>query len=222
MITLAAKCAPERTILDTVKRSGISAVELFLSKKILSDFESAVAACGEHDFIYAAHAPNDDFNPGALAQFVSEIGAALVVFHDIYWEDEWKKIMKSFKKVNALLCVENVSSIINSSKFIRRYGAGRCLDLEHLQFEIMGVFEEEFINVMKDAKHIHLTGYSAGSTLWHTHINHAPEHGRYMLDLIAGSGYNGMVVSEARTELQTYDEFRALKDFFDDWLVGRR
>ena len=221
MITLAVKCAPIQTILDAVDKAGITGVEVYLSKKILDDYEHAASICGEYDFSYAVHAPNDDFNPKALARFVSTIGATVIVFHDIYWEDEWKKIIKSFKKVPTLVCIENVSSVINPAKFIRRYGAHRCLDLEHMQFEVIGVFEEEFINVIRDAKHIHLTGYYAGSKLWHSHIHHAPEHGRFMLDMIAASGYSGMVVSEARTVLQTYEEFRELNNFFNEWQRGR-
>ena len=94
---------------------------------------------------------------------------------------------------------------------------GRCLDMEHLQIECAGVYEEEFIPVIKQASHIHLTGYASGTGLWHTHIHHSPEHGLYMLNLLKKTGYSGFVVSEAKKSLQTYAEFEKLNDFYRKW-----
>lgn len=84
-----------------------------------------------------------------------------------------------------------------------------------------GVYEEEFLPVIRDASHIHLTGYIFGSKLWHTHLHHSPEHSLYMLDLIKRCRYSGFVVSEARASLQTYAEFKKLNDFFFKW-KGRK
>ena len=93
--------------------------------------------------------------------------------------------------------------------------SGMCLDLEHLQMECNGVYAEEFIRVIAQASHIHMTGYAFGSNRWHTQMHHSPEHAAYLLRLIAKSGYKGMVVSEARMSQQTYDEFKKLKEFFE-------
>ena len=57
---------------------------------------------------------------------------------------------------------------------MRRYGFKRCLDLEHLQMQCAGVYEEEFLPVIRQASHIHMTGYFYGSDLWHTHIHQSP------------------------------------------------
>jgi len=65
---------------------------------------------------------------------------------------------------------------------------GLCLDLEHLQIECAGFVEESFILFIKQAAHIHLTGYIYGSNLWHAHIHNSPEHGLYLLGLLKKAG----------------------------------
>jgi sugar phosphate isomerase/epimerase len=216
-IILAAKCAPDEKVLSDIQKSGIEAVELFLSDKILKDPEGVIKTCGRFSFKYAIHAPNDSLNISAMKKIVKALDAKIMIFHDIFWEDEWKKIISSLKTIKAKPCIENVLSAVEPYRFMRRYGYGACLDMEHIQFEVNGVFEEIIIGALKLASHVHLTGYSAGSKLWHTHIHHSPEHGNHMLDLIKISGYKGMVVSEAKQSLQTYDEFLALKKYFDAW-----
>ena len=218
---LAAKCAPKEDILLNIERAGIRAVELFLSKDILNDFKNIVKICKKFHFRYAVHSPNDYYNPDILADFVTEINSEILTFHDIFWEDEWIEIINRFKNIKTKLCVENIGSVYDSSKFIRRFGFGRCLDIEHMQFEIFGVYEEELINLIKESSHIHLTGYYAGSNLWHTHIHESREHCYHLLDLIKKADYKGMVVSEARVSLQTYEEFIKLKRFYDNWLINQ-
>ena len=83
--------------------------------------------------------------------------------------------------------------------------------------ESAGVYEEVFIPTIKQASHIHLTGYTYGSQLWHTHIHHSPEHNLYILDMLKKTGYSGFVVSEAKCSLQTYEEFKKLFDFYKRW-----
>ncbi|OHD69328.1 MAG: hypothetical protein A2W19_05305 [Spirochaetes bacterium RBG_16_49_21] len=184
---------------------------------MFKDLNGIISVCKNFSFRYALHAPLDDFNPTALAHLTEALEAEIVTFHDIYWEDEWFKLIDIFKPVKAKLCIENIGNVHSPLKFMRRYGLGRCLDLEHLQFEISGVFVDEFINVIKQSSHIHLTGYYSGSQFWHTHIHHSPEHGKFMLDLIKRAGYSGFVVSEARIEYQTYDEFKKLYDYYQHW-----
>jgi hypothetical protein len=152
-----------------------------------------------------------------LAKLVDDIGAEIVIFHNIYWDDEWDNIVRVFRNIKTKLCVENIYTVYESSKFQRRYSLGSCLDLEHLQIECAGVYEEEFIRFIKQASHIHLTGYSYGSKLWHTHLHHSLKHSLYMLNLLKKAEYSGLVVSEAKISLQTYDEFKKLKKFFYGW-----
>lgn len=214
---LAAKCAPDEGVLSDIARAGIGAVELYLSTKFLQDVEQVVRLCKNFDFRYAVHAPPDGFTFEPAAEVAKAIGAEVIVVHNVYWEDEWEGMVQFFKGTSVHLCVENIYSAIEPLKVMRRFGVGMCLDLEHLQQECSGVFEEAFIDAMSAAAHIHLTGFAPGSDLWHTHIHHSPEWNRYILGLLKQAGYTGLVVSEARVKYQTYAEFKALNDFFIEW-----
>jgi len=217
-IILSAKCAPQKHILSDIHKAGIKAVELYLNKEMLEkDLQDIVHTCKNFPLRYSVHAPNNGYNPTKLAKLVKEIFAEVVVFHNVYWEDEWENIIRIFKKIKTKLCVENVYSVHEPLKFIRRYNIGSCLDMEHMQMECAGVYEEVFVPIIKQASHIHLTGYTFGSDLWHTHIHHSPKHNLYILNLIKKSGYSGFIVSEAKTSLQTYEEFKKLNDFWKKW-----
>lgn len=216
-IIIAAKCRPERKIFSDIKKAGLTAVELYLSKEIMRKPKTISKLCGDFDFQYAIHAPNDYYEPKALAELSASIKAGIVSFHNIYWEDEWEGIAGAFKGISTKLCIENTHSTHEPLKFMRRYGLGRCLDLEHMQMECAGIYEEVFIETIKEASHIHLTGYLYGSCLWHTHIHHSPQHSLNMLNLIRKAGYSGLVVSEARNCFQNQDEFRGLYNFIKYW-----
>lgn len=221
-IVLAAKCAPNKEILSHIERAGLKAVEIYLSEVMLPDIDRIIELCNIFPFRYAVHAPTSGFDLQMLSDLVRAINADIVVFHNIYWDNEWEEIERVFKKISTKLCIENTFSVNEPVKFMRRYGFGRCLDLEHLQMECVGIFEEEFIRIINKASHIHLTGYIYGSDLWHTHIHHSPEHNFYMLDLLEKAGYSGMVVSEAKPSLQTYEEFCQLKNYYDLWKTKRK
>lgn len=216
-ITIAAKCAPDNNILSYVKKAGLEAVELYLSKDMLNGLHQIIQLCKNFPFRYAIHAPNEGYDPLKLVELSNKIDAEIIVFHDIYWESEWENIVKTFKNTKTTICIENTYSVHEPLKFIRRYGLKRCLDLEHLQQQCAGVFEEEFIKAIKQASHIHLTGYIYGSQLWHTHIHHSPKHSLYLLNLLEKTGYSGLVVSEAKASLQTYKEFKELNEFYQNW-----
>ncbi|UCD54959.1 MAG: hypothetical protein JSV93_05435 [Candidatus Omnitrophota bacterium] len=216
-LIIAAKCAPREGHLRDIKKAGLQAVELYLSEEIMENLPKVIGLCKKFPFRYAVHAPNAVYNPRKLRKLTEAINAEIAVFHNVYWEDEWKRVAKAFKGVKTKLCVENTSSTHDSVKFMRRYGWGRALDLEHAQMGSAGVYEEEFITVMKEAAHIHLTGYTHGSQLWHTHIHHSPRHNSYLLDLLRKARYSGFVVSEAKKSLQTYAEFKKLKEFYQKW-----
>lgn len=102
-----------------------------------------------YPFRYAVHAANDGHEADLLAELVDDIKAEILVFHDIYWENEWEYIVKVFEGINTKLCVDNTSSVHEPLKLIRRFGLNRCLDLEHLQMQCAGVFEEEFLPVIR-------------------------------------------------------------------------
>ncbi|HRZ40208.1 MAG TPA: hypothetical protein P5246_04280 [Candidatus Omnitrophota bacterium] len=216
-IVIAAKCAPQEGVLADIEKAGLEAVELYLSEGILKDVCAVIETCRKFSLRYALHAPTDGLSLEGLKALAAAVNAEVIVFHDIYWDDEWPRIIESLSGLKATICIENTPGVHEPVKFMRRYSFGRCLDIEHVQMEAAGFFEEAFISVMREASHIHLTGYTFGSEQWHTHIHHAPEHNRHVLDLLAGVGYRGMVVSEARLSLQTLEEFKALNAFAQDW-----
>lgn len=216
-MTIAAKCAPDDVILLNIEKAGFTAVELYTNHIRLQNIDKIKQACKKFSFRYAVHAPTDGYEPDKLAELVEAINAEVVVFHDIYWFDEWKYIVKVFENINTKLCIENVFAAHEPLKLMRRFGFKRCLDMEHLQMQCAGFYEDEFLPIMRQASHIHLTGYIYGSDLWHTHIHHSPEHSFHILGLLKNAGYSGIVVSEARTSLQTLSEFENLKKFYQKW-----
>ncbi len=216
-ITIAAKCAPDEKILVDIEKAGLSAVELYTNLNHLHKIKSIKKTCKKFSFCYAVHTPNDCFEPDLLAELVDELKAVAVIFHDIFWCDEWEQIAEVFKNIKSKICIENTHSVHEPLKLMRRFGMNRCLDLEHLQMQCAGVYEEEFLPVIRQSAHIHLTGYFYGSDLWHTHIHQSPEHAVYFLNLLVKAGYSGFVVSEAKTSLQTYEEFKKLSDFYKLW-----
>lgn len=214
---LAVKCAPKEELLSDVSRAGLQAVELYLTKAVLNNVAALIRLCDSFSLRYAVHAPNDGSSLDELKDLVSGINAEVVVFHNIYWEDEWPRIIERFKDIPVRLCIENVNTPLEAEKYMRRYGMGRCLDLEHLQMQSAGIYEEVLVAVIRESSHIHLSGYRYGSSLWHTHIHYSPEHNSYVLGLLKKADYSGFVVSEAKVSLQNYSEFKKLREFYENW-----
>ncbi len=221
MMIIAVKCAPEEEILANIEKVKLSAVELYTNLDHLSQLSRVKKICKKFPFHYVVHAPNDGFEMGLLAELVDGIKAEVVVFHNIYWENEWEDIIKVFKGIKTQLCIENTFSALEPLKFMRRFKMGLCLDLEHIQMECAGFFQEAVIPFIKKASHVHLTGYTYGSKLWHTHIHYSPKHSIYLLNLLKEAGYSGFVVSEAKTSLQTLPEFKRLNAFYQNWERGK-
>jgi len=214
---IAAKCAPEENILSDIHKAKLKAVELYLNGEWLKQNSLIIRNCQKFPLCYALHAPTDIFCPDELVQLAVELGVKIIVFHDIFWEDEWAKIVEAFQDTQIKICVENIATNVDTIKIIRRFGINLCLDLEHLQKESGGFYEEASIPIIRRAKHIHMTGYFYSSELWHTHLHCTPKHSYYLLDLIRSTGYQGMIVSEAKPSLQTFEEFQKLNHFYNQW-----
>lgn len=213
MITIAAKCAPEEKILADIEKADITALELFTNLNHLNDLKNVKLICRKFPFRYAVHAPNEGFEINLLAELVNTLEAEIVVFHNIYWEDEWERIVRVFKGINTNLCVENVTSALEHLRLMRRFGLKFCLDLEHIQMQCGGVYEEGFLIGMSQASHIHMSGYSFGTNNWHTPVHYARDHCSYLIKLLKKVNYSGMIVSEASVSYQTPDEFLKLIQF---------
>lgn len=55
---IAAKCAPEKEMLNDVGKVGLKAVELYLSDEMLKDITTIVKSCKLFPLRFAIHAPN--------------------------------------------------------------------------------------------------------------------------------------------------------------------
>lgn len=106
-VILAVKCAPQKAILTDIKR----AVELYLSEQFLNNSKEIIFLCRKFPFRYAVHAPNNGHRLDRLLEVVTGVSAEIVVFHNIYWEDEWEDILESFNNINTKLCIENTWSV---------------------------------------------------------------------------------------------------------------
>ncbi len=219
-IVLAAKCAPQEDILKSIEMAGITAVELYTNYEYLKNIDDVLKICKKFPFRYIVHAPTKGYEPDLLIDFVKELGPEMLVFHDIYWENEWEYLSEQLNKLASRLCVENILSAIEPIKIMRRFGLSRCLDFEHLIIEVNGIFEEVMLDILKEARHIHMTGYTACSDKWHTPIHYSPDQSTYLLNCLVETNYSGFVVSEARTKYQTLDEFKAVNSFFTEWKKG--
>ena len=151
------------------------AVELYTNNSWLQNIDDVINTCAKYSLQYAIHAPSKGYEPEGLFILAEQIGAKIIVFHSIYWDDEWEYIVKRFKTLPCKLCIENTYGAVEPIKYMRRFGIGRCLDLEHLILEGNGIFEEPFFDLMKESSHIHMTGYTLGGKFWHTPLHYAPE-----------------------------------------------
>lgn len=216
-LQLAVKCLPSYKMFRIIEDVGINAVEVYIDADHLKKQE-VVHICKNFNFEYALHAPNDTFAVEDVFKLAKLINAKLVVTHDLFWEDEWSSIIKTANSSGIPLAIENVDGMYSFQKVIRRYGAKRCLDFEHLIFQT-GMLSPTIFALLKRAIsetiHVHLTGYESGNGKYHTHFYEAPEQTKNILNFLVNSGYNGMVVSEAMVEYQTKEHFKKLKAFYD-------
>ena len=215
-LQLAAKCLPEPKILKRIESAKIDAVELYTNAECLKKVD-IVSICNDFPFSYVVHAPNDIVAPKETFELAQAIGANAVVTHDIYWEDEWPEVVKMAQDAGVALAIENVDGLFTFTKVLLRYGVKRCLDFEHVIFQMRGFYPEGLKQLLPASIHTHLSGYEFGNLKYHTHFYESPEHAFKVLSFLESNGYNGMVVSEASIEYQEEEHFKKLKDFFDEY-----
>lgn len=112
-LIIAAKCPPDESILSDIHRAEIKAVEIYLNKKWIEQISKIISNCKKFPLLYSLHAPTDMFCPNEIAQVAKELDAKNVVFHDIFWEDEWRKIMEVFTDAHLKICVENIATTVD-------------------------------------------------------------------------------------------------------------
>jgi hypothetical protein len=216
-INLAIKCAPKEEIFDIAQRCGIGHIELYTSDSLLTETEKIIDLCNSYPFIYLIHAPTQGYQPSEVAHLSYSLNAPVTVFHNIYLEREWQQIADIFSNIDTTVCIENLANAMDAVAYMRIHGFRRCLDFEHLIIETNGIVEEFLPALIRQACHVHLTGYTFGSNKWHTPIHHAKEQSRFILDYLKKEQYSGVVTSEAAVCYQTEQEISRVIDFFNSW-----
>lgn len=212
---LAVKCLPTHEMLKIIEQVKIPCVEVFTNAEQI-DKQEITDICKEYNFEYALHSPNDIYAPEETFKLAKKINAKIVVTHAVYWEDEWPEVIAQSEKYKIPLAIENVDGMIRFQKVFMRYkNVCRCLDFEHLLFQLgcfnPGVLRPHFSNV----KHVHLTGFEKNKMKHHTHFYEATEQSYEILKFLKEEKYDGFIVSEAKVEYQTKKRFEKLKDFYD-------
>ena len=212
-LQLAAKSIPAYDIFSVLEDVGIKAVEVYTDVLQLNR-PDIIDICHDFNFDYAVHAPNDVYAPEKIFNLAKSIKAKLVVTHDIYWEDEWPEFIQSSMNSGIPIVIENVDGTSTFQKILRRYNLNRCLDFEHLIYQMGGFTPNIFANIIADTVHVHLTGYEHGNGKHHTHFYEAAKQSMEILGFLKNYEYNGMIVSEALPEYQTKEHFEKLVDFY--------
>lgn len=212
-LQLAAKSVPTYDIFSILEDVGIKAVEVYTDTFQLNRAD-IIDVCHDFNFDYVIHAPNDIYAPMKTFNLAKSIKAKLVVTHDIYWEDEWPEIIQYSTDSGIPIVIENVDGAFTFQKILRRYQLKRCLDFEHIIYQMGGFSPDVLSNTINDTVHAHMTGYEHGNGKHHTHFFEAAKQSTEIIKLLMNCGYNGMVVSEALPEYQTREQFQKLVDFY--------
>lgn len=213
--SLGIKCAADREILSAAEQAGLKAVEIYTNDHWLANADHIIDRCKEYSFRYAIHAPVNGLRISELRDLAEAISAEVVVMYPLYWPDEWTQIVEAFEACSARVCVENIDGIMEPLKLVRRFGVGLCVDVEHLIQMVGGMIDFAFPGLLKQASHIHASGYRFGTEDWHTHLHHAPEQGARLIQMLKEVNYQGMLISEARVKDQTFEAFQCLNAFFN-------
>lgn len=212
-LQLAAKSAPTHDTFSILEDVGIEAVEVYTDAFQLNRGD-IIDICHDFNFDYVVHTPNDVYAPEKIFNLAKSIKAKLMVTHDIYWEDEWPEIIQHSTESGIPLVIENVDGTSAFQKILRRYNLKRCLDFEHIIYQMGGFAPGVFSNnIINDIVHVHLTGYEHGNGKHHTHFYEAAKQSMEILRFLTNCGYNGMVVSEALLEYQTKEHFQNLVEY---------
>lgn len=206
-LQLAAKSAPTYDTFSILEGVGIKVVEIYIDEFQLSRSD-IIDLCHDFYFDYVIHAINDIYAPEKTFNIAKSIKAKLVVTHDIYWEDGWPELIQHSTESGIPLVIENVDGTSIYQKILCRYNLKRCLDFEHLIYQMGGFAPDVLSNVVIDTVHVHLTGYEHGNGKHHTHFYEAAKQSIEIISFLTNCGYNDMVVSEALLEYQTREQIQ--------------
>jgi sugar phosphate isomerase/epimerase len=227
MLRLATKFAPQAPAFEAAYRAGFRHVEIWLGPQVLDDYAHVLRLAAHYPNGYVLHFPNRlDLTPEALHRTVAlyrGLGCRCLVIHqpmsDVYREDLLRL------EPGLRLAVENHRLTPEGFAAWAEGNDGLALDVEHLW---MLTLRDAPLKALLDAvaaflgrfrdklRHVHLPGYWPGFRE-HRPMYCAREMVWPVLSLLAGAGFDGLVVSEADAEFQNAQELRMDVLLFDAW-----
>jgi hypothetical protein len=232
MLTLATKFRPDESqAFDLVYQTGITGVEFWLDAALLANWEGIAATARKYPFRYVLHFPNDGV-PGTdalrcTARLYNELNCRTMVIHQPMYDQYGDGLLTIDPSLR--LAVENHD--FDRAGFDRWAAENRwlTLDVEHLWMatlqdapldDLLACLGKFLSQHGKKLCHVHLPGYQIGGRE-HRPMHYGAEMATSVLGLLADYGYCELVVSEADTEYQTFDELQQDVAVFDRWRQSR-
>jgi sugar phosphate isomerase/epimerase len=227
MLKLATKCKPAMADLDQAYRAGFHHVELWLDATVLADWQGAAKIARYFSLSYALHFPNSLSLPTeALDQTVALYRAltpSCVIIHQPMFDRYGEALLKREPKL--LLAVENHKlTPAQFDEWAERH-PGLTLDVEHLWMltlqhapleDVLGRVRQLLRRHGSKLRHVHLPGYWPGFDE-HRPMYCAREMVFPILELLAGVGFEGLIVSEVEVTYQNPEELRMDVLLFEAW-----
>jgi sugar phosphate isomerase/epimerase len=228
MLKLATKFRPDDPhAFDIASRAGYRAAELWLSGKLLTDWQKLASNASKYSFFYALHFPNHGvLLPDKLenvARLYRALNCRAMVIHQAMYDQYGQTLLA----LEPSLCLAVENHDLAATKFDRWVARNRwlTLDVEHVwkhtlqdsPLETLLSFLEKFLlQHGGKLRHVHLPGYQVGNRD-HRPIHYGEEMATAVLSLLADRGFSELVVSEADAEYQNLDELRQDVAMFERW-----
>jgi sugar phosphate isomerase/epimerase len=227
MLKLATKCAPTPQALDQAYRAGFRHAELWLDAAALADEQIVLRHARDYPFTYALHFPNSLSLPAeALEQLVAlsrGLAAQCVIIHQPMFDRYAESLLRLEPRLS--LAIENHKLTPEAFDRWAERSPGLALDIEHLwKFTARDGPLEALLGRLRGLlaqhgarlRHVHMPGYWPGFKE-HRPMYCARELVLPVLSLLAGAGFEGLIVSEANLEHQNPEELRMDVLLFDLW-----
>ncbi len=226
-IRFATKFAPAADRFQLAHNAGFRHVELHLKRAALDHWQQVAWLASDYRFSYALHFPNTGPIPDyALANAVrlyQELGCQAMVIHPPMLAQFGNSLRTRLPSIR--LGVENPR--LSSAEFEVWAAENEflTLDVEHVwkytlqdqPLEYLVAFLDRFLaRYSSKLIHVHLPGYVPGA-LEHRPSSRNPALVRAVWELLFQTHFSGLVVSEARPELQTQRNFQRDCGLFAAW-----
>ncbi|MGL4553397.1 MAG: hypothetical protein ACRC33_19695 [Gemmataceae bacterium] len=229
MLRLATKFKPQQHAFEAAVRAGFRHAELWTDADLLLGWRAVADLARRHPLGYALHFPNRlDQTPEALrgaVELYDALDARALVLHQPHMDRHGADLLAL--RPGLRLAVENHR--IDSLDGWADANPGLALDVEHLWMygndhrplgELLAVVRDFLHRHARKVRHVHLPGYLPGQPQ-HRPMYCSRDLARGVFDLLAGVGFDGLVVSEANEEFQNEYDLGMDVLLYRGWLAGR-